>query len=177
MPSHKGRAAIRSGVVVMFAVLLTLWSPCRSFANNDNNGPRRGGCEIPGMEMVFSRLDLSDAQKRDIALILKSHREEMNTLFSSLITARKNLYNAVHAPEYTESYVRQAAHEAAVWEIDLTVLRAQVKSEIRNVLTSEQKDDVAEHHAQFGDKIQDRIEECFQRLDNWIETHTAVQAK
>ncbi|MEN6440673.1 MAG: Spy/CpxP family protein refolding chaperone [Syntrophobacter sp.] len=178
MSNQKGKVFILSNLVVILAVMLALWPAGQSFGSGDNsNGPRKGGCEFPGMEMIFSRLDLSVAQKRDIALILKAHREEASALFSNLITTRKNLFNAVHAPEYTEAYVRQAAHEAAVWEIDLTVLRAQVISEIRNVLTPEQKDEVAERQAQYGDKIQDRVEECFQRLDTWVETHAAIAAK
>lgn len=118
------------------------------------------------------KLNLTDAQKQEIASILKDKRDEAKTLATQMADARKNLFTVMSSPEYNDAAVQQAAQQIAQVHEQMIVLRAQIFHQVQGILTPEQQTKLAAMRARFGEKMQDRIEHRFDRLDKWIDAHS-----
>ncbi len=165
--------ALFLGLVLVAAIAL---GTAAFAAEKGEPGHHKGaGGEFMGPKGFFKDLNLTKAQKHDIAIILKDHRQDMKENMANMRTARKNLFAAVHSPEYNEQAVRDAAREVSRWEENMAVQRAQVHSQIQKVLTPEQKTKLAAKFADFGGKFEQRSQKRLDRMDKWIEKHAAQQ--
>ncbi|MFZ2448088.1 MAG: Spy/CpxP family protein refolding chaperone [Syntrophobacteraceae bacterium] len=171
MTAQKGRAAALWAMGLVLAAALVLGPATGSFAGERRAGRHGGGSH--GIEGLAADLNLSKAQKHSIALILKDHRAEARECVANLRAARKNLFTAVRAPEYNEPAVRQAARDVSHWQEEMAVRRAQIVHEIQKVLSPEQKEKLVARRAKFGDKIERRFQERFDRLDRWIDANAS----
>ncbi len=129
----------------------------------------------PGMDGQFlkaiHRLQLTEAQKHDIAVILKQHREQSRTLLQQMFDARKKLFETVSADTFDENAVRQAARQVAGNEEEMAVLRAEISSEIKKVLTPEQLDKLTRMKADFSQRVKERVDRRLSIMDRWIDTY------
>ena len=121
---------------------------------------------------MLLELNLTDAQKHDIAVILKDHRTEVSSVLTSMIAARKQLFELVTADELNEEAIRLAFRKTADYEEELTVLRAKLVQEIRTVLTTEQKTTLDTMKAEMQAKMKERIEQRKSLIDDWIDTYS-----
>jgi protein CpxP len=110
-------------------------------------GPRarlnRSGADLPGdgaaqggVHKVLRKLDLTDQQKQQIKDIVESHRQAMEQARQARAEALKAYGQAVAAGD--ESSIRSAATGVGKAMADAAVLRVQVMSEVKAVLTAEQ---------------------------------------
>jgi periplasmic protein CpxP/Spy len=129
---------------------------------------RHGGA----FQEALTRLNLSDAQKHDIASVLKQHREEMLGLRSQMFEAKKALFAAVTASEFDESAVLTAATQAGEVEKNLAVMRAKLFDKIRDRLTPEQQTQLQQLVADFASRMQKHMEHKTSMIDRWIDENS-----
>lgn len=137
--------------------------------------PMQGYGKHGGMFRQFlTRLDLSEAQERDIANLLKQHREEMQGLRTQMVAARQAQIAAMTASPFDEAAVRDTAVKAADLEVQLTVNRAKVFSEIRKLLTAEQQATLQQLTSEFASRRHKGFEHKGRMLDRWIEENSSM---
>ena len=86
-----------------------------------------------------TELNLSPEQKQQIGAILKAHRTQIVTVIRDVHQKRRALMDAVRVEQPDERAIRRAARELSDVVADAAVLRAQVRQEVRKVLTPEQR--------------------------------------
>ena len=124
-----------------------------------------------GLRALLS-LDLSDAQKTEVANILKKYRDDMRTSADKLAEAKKNMGEMIHADEFNEAEIRKAFQAISPIKEELVVLRAKIISEIKPVLTPEQIETLKERKAERAEKWKGRKGNKRSKLDSWIESHS-----
>ncbi|MBI2441456.1 MAG: Spy/CpxP family protein refolding chaperone [Lentisphaerae bacterium] len=95
----------------------------------------RGGQLMAELE----KLDLTADQSQQIASIVKLNRETMKEVHSAWAEARAALERQISADEFDETAVRTACRNAAAAGEEFAVQRAKIASQIRAVLTSDQR--------------------------------------
>lgn len=118
------------------------------------------------------QLNLSDSQKRDIALMLQQYRGEVRTAVDGVAKARKDLLNAIDNDSYDENAVKQACRKVASCEEQFALLGARVISEIKGVLTPEQLSALKEKKADLAWKMKERVDSELFLFDQWIEVYS-----
>lgn len=106
--------------------------PGRPIANLIRNGVRR-------LVALKDDLELTDEQRNEIRETVKAHRDELVPAIKDVMAKRKALRAAVLAESPDESAIRAAA--AALGESigDAAVLASEVATEVKPILTDEQK--------------------------------------
>jgi len=138
-----------------------------SDVSGKGHGHHRGG-----FFKVLTQLNLTDAQKQDIATILKQHREQSQALRTHMFEARKGLMEAITANDPNEDAVRAASRKVADNMEQMAVLRATVYGEIRKQLTPEQQETLKKVKADFGARMQRRMEHGMSLMDHWIDENS-----
>ena len=126
---------------------------------------RRGGRGFggPGGRMggplVFREVmrDLTDAQREQVRAIHERHADRIRPLAERARTAREALQNAILSGH--SGNLQALSIEVGNAETELTYAQAQVQSEVFNVLTSEQKQKIAEGRK----RMQERRSEMLKR--------------
>jgi len=161
-------------VVWILAVILVGWTGV-SAVEARQGYPMHGFGMHGGMfKQILTRLDLSDSQERDIANVLKHHREQMQSVRSQMIEARKAQFAAITANPINEEAVRQAAAKAAEIEVQLAVSHARVFDEIRQLLTPEQQTTLQQLAEEFSSRRHMRFHHKGKMLDRWIEENSSL---
>ena len=161
--------------IAVFWILVYIFAGCLgvyaldtpSDVSGKGHGHHRGG-----FFKVLTQLNLTDAQKQDIATILKQHREQSQELRAHMFEARKGLMEAITANEPNEEAVRAAARQVADNMEQMAVLRATVYGEIRKQLTPEQQETLQKIKADFGARMQRRTEHKMSLTDRWIDENS-----
>jgi periplasmic protein CpxP/Spy len=156
-------------LVYILAGWIGVYALDSSSAGSSGKGHGRHG---QGFLKVLDQLNLTDAQKHDIANILKQNREQARELRSEMFAARKLQIEASTGSAYNEAAVRDAVRQAAQIEEQLAVMRAKVFDEIRKLLTAEQMETIQKIKADFASKIQRRIERKSSPVDLWIDQNS-----
>jgi Spy/CpxP family protein refolding chaperone len=102
-------------MLALFAFGFLVLGTTDASARWHRHGP--GGGDGAGIGAGFirslDRMDLSVDQKRQVASVLKSHREEIAKEMTTAAEARAALRKAMHAPVYSDEDVRAAARTMA----------------------------------------------------------------
>lgn len=130
------------------------------------DGPAGKG---PGLVRMLGELDLSAAQKREVAGILKANRDSTKALRDSVKSAFQALRQIMAKTPGDEAAVRAGARAAADATVELAVARGRVKAAIDAVLTPEQRAKRDTLRERFLDKWKARRLERQGALDAWIE--------
>jgi Spy/CpxP family protein refolding chaperone len=99
-------------------------------------------------------LDLSDGQKAEIEDLRVGQREEVEPLKEKARAARHAVGDLMRADAFDEATVRTAARQAADIEVELMVIRARHRSELKSVLTPEQQEKAAELREQWQERAE-----------------------
>ncbi len=91
---------------------------------------------------VVQRLDLSAEQRAQVRGILERHRSTVREEREALRAGRRVQFEAVHEEAFDEEKIRAAAAGAARAHADLAVTRARISSEVRALLTPEQRQEL-----------------------------------
>jgi Spy/CpxP family protein refolding chaperone len=90
--------------------------------------------------LPLPRLNLTDAQRDQVQLIVQSHDQELKALAPRVRQAREALDAAIAAASFDEAAIRARAADLAQAEADLIVAQARLRAEIvQQVLTADQK--------------------------------------
>ena len=124
---------------------------------------------------IILKLDLTDAQKREIATILKDHRPGAKEKGKALCEAMKQLHDISYTDGANETAVKQAYAAVATAGEAMALKKAMVTSQLKKVLTPEQlkKLDLEREAmiAKVKEKIEGKFEEHRGKLDEWIDKH------
>lgn len=91
------------------------------------------------LERAMDRLELSEDQRSRVEAVLAHHREEIRQEMEAVIASREAQYAAIHAEPFEEGRIRAAAAALGVAQGDLAVTRARIGSEVRSILTEQQR--------------------------------------
>jgi periplasmic protein CpxP/Spy len=111
---------------------------------------------------IADRLALSDSQRAQIKLVLKSHKSEILAQAQAQVDARKALKEAISANTVDENLIRQRVAALATVEGNGAVLRARIRSEIWPILSNDQKAKIEAFHRmreQKGDEFVNSIQD------------------
>ena len=89
--------------------------------------------------LMLDQLNLTDAQRDQVKNIVDSHRTDLQALGERLGTARRSLESAVSADVTDEAAIRARAGDVAAVDADMAVMRARIRSQVLQILTSEQQ--------------------------------------
>jgi Spy/CpxP family protein refolding chaperone len=110
-------------------------------------GGRMGGPMGGDFAMREVMRDLTDAQREQVRTIHERHADRIQPLAERVRAAREAVHTAVISGN--ESNLQALSIEVGNAEIELTFARAQVQSEVFNVLTAAQKQTIAERRKQM----------------------------
>ena len=140
------------GVATAMGVLL-LAAAAVVFSQGPQGPPRErgfrhgpGGPGGPGGP--FADLNLTEDQKAQIQKINESYREGERALHEQMRALHESQGDPMSG-EFNEGAVRSAAEARAKIQVELEVSQARKMSEVRNVLTAEQRAKLAERHQQM----------------------------
>ena len=105
-------------------------------------GPGPGGPGGPGPERLLNRLlslKLTDAQKHDVAVLLKRNRAVFETDMGAMREAFDGMRQVMRTDPGNEADVRQASRVIGVAAEDLAVLHGKVEAALKALLTPEQR--------------------------------------
>jgi len=117
------------------------------------------------------RLDLSDAQKKDVAQILASRKAEARAAFERVRTAADGFRMAAASPTADEASVRQAFRVLAAAGEEAVVVKTRIMAEVRGKLTPEQQKLLLESRDLIAEKVRERVETARAIFEEWIDSH------
>lgn len=120
---------------------------------------------------ILDKLKLTSEQKREVASILKKHREEIGNAATGIGEARMAFRDAMMAEEYSEEAMRQAAQGLGAQEEQLAMLIGQIMYEVRSILTPAQKARLNKIRERRAAKTKKTGESRLSGLDKWIAEH------
>jgi protein CpxP len=120
-------------------------------------GEHKGGRGMRGFGRFGANLNLTDAQKAQLEQISARYRESAKALRGQRGgDERRGGFDAFNGGTFNEAEVRTAAQARANAHVEMEVQRARMMSEMYNVLTAEQKAQLATERQQREQKRQER---------------------
>ncbi|QTA90467.1 Spy/CpxP family protein refolding chaperone [Desulfonema magnum] len=124
-----------------------------------------------GFRGLIRQLDLSEAQKTEVANVLTKYRDNIRNTADSLAETRGNMNTVMLTEEFNEANLREAFQKAASLQEDFFVLRAKIFSEIKPLLTPEQLELLKQKKAEMTEKMKARMNFRHSKFDAWLESH------
>ena len=125
--------------------------------NGGNDGKRmRGHHGKRGGFGMMRGLDLTDAQKEQMKAIRQANRESTKSLRESMKANRQQLQQVTANGQFNEAQVQALAAQQSGIMAQLIVEKERVKSQIYNILTTDQKTKIAEMKTQMKERRQNR---------------------
>jgi periplasmic protein CpxP/Spy len=120
-----------------------------------NRDGKRGGHDGIGLGRFARNLNLTDAQKEQMRQIAERHQAATSSLREQLRAQHRGERGSFDGT-FNEAAVRSAAQARANVEVELQVARARMMAELYNVLTPEQKTQLAQEREQWKQKRNER---------------------
>ncbi|MEA4856326.1 MAG: Spy/CpxP family protein refolding chaperone [Solidesulfovibrio sp.] len=140
-------------------------------------GPGPGGPGGPGPEGMLNRLlslKLTEAQKHDVAVVLKENRQAFRAAAKAMFEAFDAMREVMRADPGNEQQVRQASQKIAAAGEELAVLRGKVEARALAVLTPEQRKAWAEDDVPPPPKNKERFHAGHELVNEWIDAHAGA---
>lgn len=137
--------------ILLVALLLVIATAARAQPRGGHQGefgspPHFGMALLHGP--LADELELTEEQRQTIHGIVETERQAIEPWHEDLRTLEEAVEDAIEAEPFNEEAVRAAAQQLADVKVEMAVARARVASSIREVLTPEQRDTLAELRAQ-----------------------------
>lgn len=113
---------------------------------------------------IIKRIGLTEAQLYEIKQTVDPHREQLLAQMTELKDARIELVEAVAAEPFDPKRVGSAHSNAMLHELDLMLTVGVVISEIRPILTEEQRGEVAEMMEEIRESSEVRFADFSKKL-------------
>lgn len=126
-----------------------------------------------GIAAMFANLDLTDEQKRSIAITLRDNRDRIKEALANVAESRENLMSHVHNNIYDEAAVRDAYAEVADAGEVAVLLRARLTADIRAQLSDEQLQIVDGFREDRKSRVRGVLSRIRQRVQSWIDDKVA----
>lgn len=108
------------------------------------------------LERWTERLDLTEGQRDELREIFARQRQALEAGRDAMRAARQTLGERIHADNFDEPAVREAAAAVAALQADRAVARARLVQRIRGVLSPEQYDELEEMREQRRERFEAR---------------------
>ena len=142
----------KSAIVVGIGAIVLAMTAAVVFSQNPPprpDGPPRGGFAHRGGPGEFGPLagwNLTDAQKEQVKKIHESFDESTNALREQMRALHDNDTADPLSGNFDEAAFRSAAEARAKIQVEMEVQHAKMMSQVANILTAEQKAQLAERH-------------------------------
>ena len=123
---------------------------------------REEGDQLPPM---LRRLDLSDAQRDQIREVMRSQSETMRTRAEAHRKAHDELRQLPMSDDYSEARVQALAAASGKAEAEMAELRARTARQLHQILTPEQRQELAQQSEQRKAKREERMENRKERME------------
>jgi protein CpxP len=142
----------------LFAAADVAWSqpPDGPGGRRGRMGGRGGPGGPGGLMLPLGRLDLTDTQHNQARDVMEQNREATQATGARLREVRRALHNAVTADVANEGAIRAVAADLANAEGDVAVQRAFVRSQVWQLLTTDQQATALELKAQMKERMEQR---------------------
>jgi Spy/CpxP family protein refolding chaperone len=107
-----------------------------------------------------SELELTEQQRGEIREIVKSHRQEIVTVFKPLAEKRRALRDVTISEHADEAAIRAAAADLGKAIGDAAVVGSKVKAEVYKVLTPKQRQQVKDFRGQSEAAVDKFLDEA-----------------
>ena len=121
------------------------------------------GRGLPGLK-TFIELNLSETQKTEVLSIIDKYQDMRQSTREKLREARENLRNALKSEQFNEDGVRTAYRQMSSIQEDMLVLRIQMRSELKALLTPEQSELLKEKRELRFARMKNRLENRLERF-------------
>jgi Spy/CpxP family protein refolding chaperone len=118
-------------------------------------------------QQTLKQLNLTDAQGQQVREIMQSSQLDFRAVLRNYLAAKKELEDAIRANPDDEDTIRARSAQLGSAMTEITVKRAQLRSQITKVLTPEQQQ---QQWNQFQQKQEDRLQERINRLNQPADT-------
>jgi Spy/CpxP family protein refolding chaperone len=119
-------------VLLSFITAFGVYDSCA--AGNDSGA----GPAVTPAHGIFASIGLTEDQKVQLKDVLQKYRPTLKPLVQQYMAQRQQLRKLIHAGSVDEAVIRAQVAQVSTTEADLTVQRAHLIQDIRNVLTQEQ---------------------------------------
>jgi Spy/CpxP family protein refolding chaperone len=138
----------RKGIlgVAIAAVLVMVAAAVPALGQGRGQGYGHGQHHGRMMDHIMERLELTEGQRAEAEALMTERHDGMKTDLDQMREAQAALADAIHAAEFDETAIRDAAAAVATLEADLAVKRALAAQEFRKILTSDQQVELDEMH-------------------------------
>lgn len=147
MKSRTSQCIYRSGAVlglVMALAVTAAWA-------RDGGGSRGEGRFERRLEHMARELGLSETQRVGVEGIMSAGREQAQPYVEQLKAARESMRPLIEAETLDESAVRALAASKGAAMVELAVIRARGRHQVRALLTPEQREQLEAIHARGGE--------------------------
>ena len=139
-PTRKGILGIAIAAVLVMAAAVPALG--QGWGHGNGQGEHHGRM----MERVMDRLELTEDQRAEAEALMTERHDGMKTEIDQIRKAQAALAEAIHAAEFDEMAIREAAAVVAALESDLAVERGMANQEFRKILTPDQQAELDEMH-------------------------------
>ncbi|MBW2368749.1 MAG: Spy/CpxP family protein refolding chaperone [Deltaproteobacteria bacterium] len=156
-------------VMMVFGITTAMAGP---FGMHGKRGCRAMGGEGPGFHRLLGKLDLSDSQKTEVSQIMESYRSQMETAFENTRESRHDLMDIVANKPFNEDTIQDiqdAYIPVAAGGEAMVLLRAEIFSKIKAVLTTEQIEQLQTLRAERQARFETRLAERKAMMKNWLD--------
>ena len=111
------------------------------------------------IERMAKKLGFSESQLKQAHEIEAKYKPQMQALHDKKKATRQELRAVMHADTIDQAVVKKLAQQQGDLKAQKIVLRSQMRAEINNVLTEEQRSKMKEMHKKRGEKNHGKHEE------------------
>ena len=147
--------------ILVIICLVASHAGAKSFG--PGNPSRNFGWGLTGLK-TFIELNLSETQKTEVLRIIDKYQDKRQSTREKLREARENLRNALKSEQFNEDGVRTAYRKVSSIQEDLLVLRVQMRSELKAILTPEQSELLIEKRTLRFTIMKNRLENRLERF-------------
>ena len=152
-------------VLMVMAMVSAAAGMAAAFGPEGGMHGRDGG--FMGMRTLM-QLNLTDAQKTEVAGIFNSAMGQREETRAKMKEARKQLRESIHAEQYDEQEVKDAFAQMTPIMEEMTLLRARTFSGLRQVLDEEQMEKLGKNRGGCNKKQDDSPNFRKQMLNTWL---------
>lgn len=116
-------------------------------------------------QQALKQLNLTDAQRQQVREILQSSQLDFRAVMRNYLAAKKELKDAIRANPDDEDTIRARSAQLGSAMTEVTVKRAQLRSQITKVLTPGQRQQWNQFEQTQEDRLQERINQLSQPAD------------
>lgn len=152
------------GAMMIFAQTDTDTEGKKEFGKKGNHGKRFGKRgHRGGKGMMLRGVDLTDEQKVQVKQIMETSRAKMKTVHDQIKANRQQLEAISENGNFDAAQVQALAVQQGNLHAQMIIEKERVKSQIYQILTTEQKAKAAEMKAQMKQKRQERAQKRAER--------------